>query len=179
VSPRPRPSRPSGASRPSARDARKPAESPAPDPTPPPAPGPARSGWLTQRLTAIPERVREVTLVVAGTVVSVWAALLLSAAGAFLTPLRIGTVLAPVSLVLGIGGNIAIMWFAYRVSANKYLGVLPGLIWVVLTFIASGSTRERDLVLYQGNWVAIAYLLSGSGTVGVVAYRMFVPRPPT
>jgi hypothetical protein len=115
---------------------------------------------------------------IAGAVVSIWAALLLSAAGAFLTPLRVGAVLVPVSLVLGIGGNIAIMWFAYRVIRNRYLAVLPGLIWVVVTFIASGTTKEKDLVLYQGNWVAIVYLLSGSITVGVVAFRIFAPQPP-
>jgi hypothetical protein len=127
----------------------------------------------------VPVRIREVSLVVAGTVISVWAALLLSVAGAFLTPLRIGTVLAPVSLVLGIGGNAVIMWFAFRVTRNKFLGLLPGLIWVVLTFIASGSTHERDLVLYQGNWVAVAYLYSGCATVGLIAYRLLVPRPPS
>jgi hypothetical protein len=113
---------------------------------------------------------------VAGAVVSIWAALLLAVAGAFLTPLRIGAVLVPVSLVLGIGGNLAIMWFARRVTANRFLGVLPGLVWLALTFIASGSTKERDLVLYQGNWVAIAYLFGGSATVAVVAYRMFNAR---
>jgi hypothetical protein len=129
-------------------------------------------------LAAIPERTREVALVVAGTVVAVWAAVLLAVVGAFLTPLRIGSVLVPVSLVLGVGGNFAIMWFAHRVTLNRYLGVLPGLIWVALTFIASGSTAERDLVLYQGNWVAIVYLFSGCATVGVVGYRMFVTHPP-
>jgi hypothetical protein len=126
-------------------------------------------------LTRIPARVREIALVVAGVVVSVWAAVLLAVAGAFLTPLRIGTVLAPLSVVLGIGGNLVIMWFARRVTLNKYLAVLPGLVWLALTIVASGSTTERDLVLYQGNWVAIVYLYSGCATVGLVAYRLLVP----
>ena len=137
----------------------------------------AAPGWLTRKLNAVPERVRELALVVSGAIVSLWAALLLSVVGAFLTPLRIGTVQAPVSIVLGIGGNALIMWFAYRVTRSKGFALLPGLLWVVLTFFGSGTTSERDIVLL-GNWVAIAYLYSGCATVGVVAYRLLVPRPP-
>jgi hypothetical protein len=126
-------------------------------------------------VTAVPARVRETALVVGGAVVSVWAAVLLSLAGAFLTPLRIGSVLVPVSLVLGIGGNLATMWFAHRVTLNRYLGVLPGVVWVVITLRLSISTSEQDLVLYQGNWVAVTYLFAGCGVVAVVGYRYLVP----
>jgi hypothetical protein len=129
-------------------------------------------GWLNR----IPLRVREVALVVAGVVVSLWAAVLLAVAGAFLTPLRIGTVLAPVSLVLGIGGNIVIIWFAYRVTRHRYLALLPGLVWLALTIVAAGTTTERDLVLYTGNWVAVAYLYSGCATIGVAGYRLGLMR---
>jgi hypothetical protein len=134
-------------------------------------------GWLTRKLTAVPERVRELARVVSGAAVSLWAALLLSVVGAFLTPLRIGTVQAPVSIVLGIGGNALIMWFAYRVTRSKGFALLPGLLWVALTFFASGTTSERDVVLL-GNWVAIAYLYSGCATITVIAYRLLVPRRP-
>jgi hypothetical protein len=126
---------------------------------------------------AVPERVRELVLVISGAVVSIWAAVLLAVTGAFLTPLRIGTVPAPVSILLGIGGNALIMWFAYRVTRIKVLAVVPGLIWVALTFLESGATSERDVVLL-GNWVAVAYLYSGCATVAVVAYRLLLPRSP-
>jgi len=137
----------------------------------------AEQGWLTRKLDAVPVRVREVALVVSGAVVSLWAALLLSVVGAFLTPLRIGTVQVPVSIVLSVGGNALIMWFAYRVTRSKGLTLLPGLLWVGLTFLASGTTSERDVVLL-GNWVAIAYLYSGCATITVIAYRLLVPRRP-
>lgn len=152
-------------------------------PAPPSAPAPVDSagappGWLTRAVSAVPERVRELALIISGAVVSVWAAVLLSVAGAFLTPLRIGTVPVPVSVLLSIGGNALIMWFAYRVTRIKVLAVLPGVLWVALTFVASGATSERDVVLL-GNWVPIVYLYGGCATVAILAYRLFVPRPPT
>jgi len=138
--------------------------------------------WLLSRvrelLPRIPPNVREVLLRVAGSVVACWAAVVLALFGAFMTPFRIGSVLAPISLVLAIGGNAGIIWFAYRVTRHKLLALLPGLVWTVLTLIGSGKTSEGDLILYQSNWVATVYLYAGCATVGVAGYRLIVPKPP-
>jgi hypothetical protein len=120
----------------------------------------------------------EIAIRVAAAVIAVWAAVLLGVVGAFLTPYRIGGVLVPISVLLGVGGNVLIIWFAYRFTGSKVLGLLPGVLWVVLTMIAAGRTTERDYVLLQSNWVAITYLYGGCAAVGVCAYRLIVPRPP-
>jgi hypothetical protein len=112
---------------------------------------------------------------VAGAVVAVWGAVVLSAYGAFLTPFRLGEVLVPVAVVLAVGGNALLIQFAHGVTGNKILALLPGLVWVALSFLGVERTTEGDLVLYQSNWVATVYLFAGAGTVAVFAYRLLVP----
>lgn len=118
----------------------------------------------------------DLVLRIAGAVVGVWAGVLLAFYGAFLTPLRINGVLTPVSLILAVGGNIALIWFTYLATRHKFVALLPSLIWVVLSFAASSRTTEGDLVLVDSNWVSMVYLLAGSVTIGVVAYRMILSR---
>ena len=113
---------------------------------------------------------------VAGAVVAIWGGVLLAFTGAFLTPFRIGTVLVPVAIVLAVAGNAVLIWFAYDVTGNKFLGLLPGLVWLAWSFVFADRTKEGDLVLVQGNWVATVYLFAGSATIAVAAYRMLVPR---
>ena len=120
-----------------------------------------------------------VALKVCGAVVGIWGGVVLAVYTMFLTPFRLGAVLVPLSIVLAIGGNAALIWFTYTVTGNKFVGLLPGLVWVVLTFLAADRTTEGDLVLYQQNWVATVYLFAGSATVGVAGYRLIVPKPPT
>jgi hypothetical protein len=122
-------------------------------------------------------RLLELGLRVAGAAVAVWGGVLLALLGAFLTPLRVGTVPVPVCLLLAVGGNAALIWFAYRATGHRFPALLPGLVWVVLSVVASGRTSEGDVVLYQQNWVSLVYLLAGSATVTVAAYRLIVRRP--
>lgn len=119
--------------------------------------------------------VLDVVACVAGTVVAVWGAVVLSVYGAFLTPFRIGQVLVPVAVALVVGGNALLIRFAHRVTGSRYLALLPGLVWVALSFVGSERTTEGDLVLYQSNWVATVYLFAGTGTVVVCAYRLLIP----
>jgi hypothetical protein len=110
-----------------------------------------------------------------GAAVAAWGGLLLAAYGAFITAFRIGPTLVPVALPLAIVGNAALIWFAHRVSGSKFLGLLPGLLWIAVSFVWSSRSTEGDLVLYDSNWVGPAYLLTGAATIGVCAYRMIVP----
>lgn len=122
----------------------------------------------------------ELALRAGGTVVAVWAAVLLALVGAFLTPARLGGVLVPVSVLLAIVGNIAVMRFAYVTTRRRLLAVLPGVVWIVVAFVASTGTAEGDIVLSSANWVGPAYLLAGSATVAICAYRLLpTPRPLT
>lgn len=113
----------------------------------------------------------------AGAVVAVWGAVVVSVYGAFLTPFRIGQVLVPVAVVLAVVGNAVLIWFAHDVTGNKFLGLLPGVVWVALSFLGADRTTEGDLVLYQSNWVATVYLFAGAATVAVCAYRILVRHP--
>jgi hypothetical protein len=113
-----------------------------------------------------------------GAAIAVWGALVLAAYGAFISAFRVGALLVPVAVPIAIVGNAALIWFAYRVTGHKFLGLLPGLLWVAVSFVWSSRTTEGDLVLYQSNWVATVYLLAGSATIGLCAYRIILPPRP-
>jgi hypothetical protein len=110
-----------------------------------------------------------------GAVIAFWGAFMLAAYGAFISAFRVGATLVPVAVPIAIVGNAVLIWFAYRVTGHKFLGVLPGLLWITVSFVWSSRTTEGDLVLYQSNWVATVYLLAGATTIGVCAYRIILP----
>ncbi|HEY7223482.1 MAG TPA: hypothetical protein VH561_07725 [Micromonosporaceae bacterium] len=123
-----------------------------------------------------PPSTEEVLLRLAGVVVASAAAFVLAVVGAFLTPLRVGTVLVPVSLVLVVAGLVAIMWFTRAVTARAGFALIPGGVWLIVSLALSVRTHEGDLVLVQQDWVALVYLLLGTVTIGVLAYRMTMRR---
>jgi hypothetical protein len=124
-------------------------------------------------------RSREMELAVraAGAVIGVWAGALLALYATFWTPMRVGQALVPVSILLAVGGNAALIWFAYSTTRNKFLGLLPGIVSVAVSFLGAERTTEGDLILFQTNWVATVYLLAGAGTVAVAGYKLIVPKP--
>ena len=130
----------------------------------PPSPEPARS---------------DVLVTVGGLVVACWGAVVLAAAGAFLTPFRIGPELVPISVVLVVLGILALTRFTHAVTDNPWLSLIPGGIWLVISFVWSTRTNEGDMVLVAQNWVASVYLFAGVLTIGVAGYRMIVPRRRT
>jgi hypothetical protein len=144
--------------------------------TPPPPGAPQPRG--VPRPYRPNDKVLDILLRVVGAVVAVWGGALLGTYATFMTAYRIGTVLVPVSLVLAVVGNLALIWFAYATTGNKWLALLPGLVWAGLSFVGATRTREGDLVLYQSNWVGTVYLFAGSVTIAVAAYRLIVPKPP-
>jgi hypothetical protein len=123
----------------------------------------------------------DLALRIAGSVVAVWGAALLGVVGALFTPVRVSGQLVPVSVLLAIGGNLGLMWFAYVTTARRGLALLPGAVWIVVAFVASTGTREGDVVISSRNWVGSVYLLAGTATIGLTAYRLlFAPvKPPS
>jgi hypothetical protein len=124
----------------------------------------------------VPKRSSETWLKIGGTVVAAWGAALLAVVCAFLTPYRIGGVLVPVSVVLVVAGLVTLIRFAHEVTGNNWLSLVPGAVWLLLSLAMSARTSEGDLVLIEQNWLASVYMLAGSVTVGVTAYRLFAPR---
>lgn len=116
---------------------------------------------------------RLIALVVAG-----WLGVLLALFAGFLTAYRLNGWLIPVSLVFVVAGLSAMTRFTFAVTRHVWLSVLPGVVWLIVSLVLSSRTREGDLVLVQQNWVATVYLLLGSITLGVLAYRLVVPRQP-
>ncbi len=110
--------------------------------------------------------------------VACWGAVLVALLGAFLTPYRLGGILIPVSLVVVVAGLVAVTRFAYVATEHAGLSLVPGVLWLIVSLVLSARTTEGDLVLTQQNWVANVYLLVGSITLGVLGYRMVMPRRP-
>jgi hypothetical protein len=96
--------------------------------------------------------------------------------GAFLTPFRVHGTLVPISLVIALGGNIAVIWFAHTVTGNRGLALVPGAVWLVLSFLASSRTSAGDLLLIGGDWVASAYLVCGPIAIAGCGYWLFLRR---
>ncbi len=124
----------------------------------------------------VPKRSSETWLKIAGIVVASWGAVLLALVCAFLTPYRIGDVLIPVSVVLVVAGLVTLIRFAHEVTGHVWLSLIPGAVWLLLSLVMSARTNEGDLVLIDQNWVATVYMLAGTVTIGVTAYRLFAPR---
>jgi hypothetical protein len=121
-------------------------------------------------------RALDLFLQAAGLIVAIALAVVVAIYGAFLTPYRVGTTLVPVSLLIGVAGNIGTIWLAYHVTGRKFLSLLPGAVWIILTFLASTKTHEGDLLLISSDWVASAYLLAGPVGIAVAAYVFLRPR---
>jgi hypothetical protein len=98
--------------------------------------------------------------------------------GAFWTPLRIGTVLIPISLVLVAAGNWVLVRLAHRATGALGLSLVPALAWLVVTLVLAQKTTEGDLVLAGNNWVANAYIIVGSLAAAFAAYRVMNPGRP-
>jgi hypothetical protein len=91
---------------------------------------------------------------------------------AFLTPLAWGNVRVPVSLVLALVGNVALVWFTREVTGRVVAALLPAAAWVAVMFLAAGQTTERDLVLTSDNWVGLSTMFAGALAFALAAYRL-------
>ncbi|BCJ37652.1 hypothetical protein Athai_51550 [Actinocatenispora thailandica] len=118
----------------------------------------------------------DLTLRIAGGLVAVWGSIVATLLEAFLVPLRIDGVRAPICLLLAVVGNIALMRFAHVVTGSRLFALLPGLVWFGVTIVLSTQTGAGDTVLVGGDWVPLALLLLGAASVAVGAYLVVVPR---
>lgn len=92
-------------------------------------------------------------------------ALLLALWGAFLVPLRLGTVPVPVAVLVALVGNAALGWCGGRLYGR--LGAAgPGLVWLGVALSLSTQRREGDLVV-PGSTTGLLFLLVGAVTSAV------------
>ncbi|GAB3143403.1 hypothetical protein GCM10027290_19650 [Micromonospora sonneratiae] len=119
----------------------------------------------------------DLTLRVAGGLLSVVGAVLTGVLELLLSTLRVGGYLIGVSAVIAVLANVALSWFAYRTVGRKAAVALPALIWFVLMMVAAGGTDEGDILLAGDNWVALALIVAGSMAFAVMAFRLILaPR---
>src|SRR3712207_2538496 len=76
-------------------------------------------------------------------VVGGWLAL----AEVFWLPLRIGGVLAPLSILVAVVGNLLLPGLLHRLSGSRLVAVLPAAVWVVVVLMAMSRRPEGDVVL--------------------------------
>lgn len=113
---------------------------------------------------------------VAGSFVALAGAVVTALIEAFYTPLYVGTVRLPLTVVLAAITNAVLVRFTYRVTGSKLFALMPGLVWMGLMIIWAGPTTEGDRVLYDG--FGLLTILAGVGGYTFAAYRLITPAPP-
>lgn len=109
-----------------------------------------------------------------GGVVVTWAAVLLTLLEAVLVPLRLFGVRIPIVLPVVVVFNVGLILAARLVTGSKLAALLPGLAWCAVVMLLASPTTEGDLILNQ-DWVVLAFLAVGAGSVAVAAYLVAVP----
>jgi hypothetical protein len=107
-----------------------------------------------------------------GAAIAVALGAVLALYGAFLLPLRGFGVRLPVSLLLALVGNPALVWFAATVTGRRLAGLLPAITWCVVYLAAATRTAEGDLLLTSANWIGLTTLLVGPLTFAVTIYGL-------
>ena len=140
----------------------------------------------TRESPAAPEivvRVAGMVVAVAATVVTALLELQLSAlrVGAFRTVLDgdspyegFGAPL-PLAVLVAVGANLAIGWFAVYTTGRRRALAVPWALWTLIMMAAAGvRTAEGDYLVGGTNWVALVTILAGSLTFAVHAYRLIL-----
>jgi hypothetical protein len=120
----------------------------------------------------------DTTLRVAGGVVAVLLAALTAVIEIFYTPLRVGGVLIGVSAIAAVVVNYLLVKYTVAATSKRWTPLLPALVWFALMLVASDRRPEGDLLLAQGNWVALVTIFGGSLSFAVAGYRLILAPPP-
>ena len=127
----------------------------------------------------VPRALRPLVLLlwgIAGVAAAAWLALV----EVFWLPLRAGTVLVPVSVVVAVLGNVVVVEGVHRLSGSRAVAVLPALTWLVVAFGASFRRPEGDLLIPGGTQdlgvLGLVFLLSGVVSAAVAVGRVLA-RP--
>ena len=116
------------------------------------------------------------------TVAAVTAAAWLALVEVLWLPLRVGTVLLPVSLVAAVVGNLVLVQGVHRLSDSRVIAVLPAVTWIVVAVAASYRRPEGDLLVPAAGdlgLLGLLFLLSGVVAAAVAVGRVLAaPRRP-
>ncbi|TNH30147.1 hypothetical protein FHG89_09140 [Micromonospora orduensis] len=126
-----------------------------------------------------PSRLLDLGLRVAGAVVVVVAGVLTGVLELLLATVRVGGQLIGVSVLLAVGANIVLSWFAHEAVGRRWAVALPAVPWFALMAVAAIRTSEGDLLLAGDNWVGLAMIVAGAMTFAVMGFRQILTPPPT
>ena len=85
--------------------------------------------------------------------------------GAFLVPLRVGSTLVPVSLVIVVAANTGLGLASGRLLGRPGAGT-TALLWLLIAFTLGARRPEGDRVII-GDWVGLGYLVLGAVSAAV------------
>lgn len=98
-------------------------------------------------------------------------ALLAGLFATLLTPLRVGTVLVPVSVLVAIAANVILPRLGRRLVDTTLAGALPYLCWLAAVIVLGLVPRPEGDVLLPGGgaqqWVSVGTLLAGAAAGAV------------
>ncbi|MEV4463203.1 hypothetical protein AB0J51_06230 [Micromonospora echinofusca] len=123
-------------------------------------------------------RLLDLALRVAGGLVAVLGGTLTAVLELLLATLRVGGQLIGVSVLVAIGANIALSWFAHEAVGRRWAVALPATPWFVLMAVAAVRTAEGDLLVSGDNWVGLAMIVAGAMTFAVMGFRQILAPPP-
>ncbi|MFF5179495.1 hypothetical protein ACFY2Q_15865 [Micromonospora sp. NPDC000316] len=126
-----------------------------------------------------PPRLLDLGLRVTGGIVVVVAGVVTGVLELLLATLRVGGQLVGVSVLVAVGANIALSWFAHEAVGRRWAVALPGVPWFALMAVAAIRTNEGDLLLAGDNWVGLAMIVAGAMTFAVMGFRQVLAPPPT
>ncbi|MEV8513956.1 hypothetical protein [Dactylosporangium sp. NPDC051484] len=126
----------------------------------------------------------DVVITVAGLIVATLLAAALAIIEALYSPLRIGGVRVPVSLLMALVTNPLLGWFAYVTTGRRFAAILPAAAWCVIWFRAADRTSEGDMIITNDNWVGLLTLIVGplAFAIGIYVSAMrqrTAPRRPS
>ncbi|MGK5742681.1 hypothetical protein [Micromonospora sp. URMC 103] len=136
----------------------------APDETSPPPAGP-------------PPRLIDAGLRVAGGLVAVVAGTVSGVLELLLATVRVAGQLIGVSVLVAIGANIVLSWFAREAVGRRWSVALPAVPWFLLMAVAAVRTSEGDLLLAGDNWVGLVMIVAGAMTFAVMGFRQILAVP--
>ncbi|KAB1920003.1 hypothetical protein AB0J94_11940 [Micromonospora noduli] len=126
-----------------------------------------------------PSRLLDLGVRLVGAIVVILAGVLTGVLELLLATVRVGGQLVGVSVLLAIGANIVLSWFAYEAVGRRWAVALPAVPWFALMVVAAIRTNEGDLLLAGDNWVGLAMIVAGAMTFAVMGFRQILaPQPP-
>ncbi|MFC7527857.1 hypothetical protein [Actinoplanes sp. GCM10030250] len=85
----------------------------------------------------------------------------------------------PLAILVAVGANLLISWFAVTTTGRRWALGPPWALWTLLMLAAAGTrTAEGDYLIGGKNWVAVVMILVGSLTFAVYSYRMILKSAP-